>query len=82
MSLHFQPSAPFRPSGSPRSPVLTPHLHFPYAMASLTPGAGIRQILAAIRMGFFFNVHIIHLATGCPFPNSGPQRQSQCHIPA
>lgn len=29
-------------------------------------------------MGFFFNVHIIHLATGCPFPNSGPQQQSQC----
>ena len=29
-------------------------------------------------MGLFFNVHIIHLATGCPFPNSGPQQQSQC----
>lgn len=29
-------------------------------------------------MGLFFDVHIIHLATGCPFPNSGPQQQSQC----
>lgn len=29
-------------------------------------------------MGLFFNVHIIHLATGRPFPNSGPQHQSQC----
>lgn len=29
-------------------------------------------------MGLVFNIHIIHLATGCPFPNSGPQQQSQC----
>lgn len=29
-------------------------------------------------MGLFFNVHIIRLATGCPFPNSEPQQQSQC----
>lgn len=68
----------FRPSRSPQSPALTPHLHSPYAVASLTPGAGVRQILAAIRMGLFFNLHIIHLATGCPFPNSGPEQQSQC----
>lgn len=72
------PMLHFRPSGSPRSPALTPHLRFLYAMASLTSGAGIRQILAAIRMGLVFNIHIIHLATGCPFPNSGPQQQSQC----
>lgn len=72
------PMLHFRPSGSPQSPALTPHLHILYAVASLTSGAGIRQILAEIRMGLFFNVHIIHLGTGCPFPNSGPQQQSQC----
>lgn len=68
----------FRPSGYPQNPALTPHLHSLYAVASLTPGAGVRQILAAIRMGLFFNVHIIHLAAGFPFPNTGPEQQSQC----